>query len=175
MPAKPKKKKQWFVYLVRCKDGSLYCGVTNNLQKRMEPDFLGTGVSAQEHLLSKDGTGFFGYGRLRPGTPIIQRWNRIFWVRGSPPRNPYYPRMEPDFLGTGVSAQEPLLSKDGTGFFGYGGLRPGTPIIQGWNRIFWVRGSPPRNPYYPRMEPDFLGTGVSAQEPLLSKDGTGFF
>ena len=28
--------------------------------------------------------------------------------------------MEPDFLGTGVSAQEPLLSKDGTGFFGHG-------------------------------------------------------
>ena len=25
----------WFVYLVRCKDNSLYCGITKNLEKRI--------------------------------------------------------------------------------------------------------------------------------------------
>lgn len=25
----------WFVYLVRCRDGSLYCGIAKNLEKRL--------------------------------------------------------------------------------------------------------------------------------------------
>lgn len=25
----------WFVYLVRCRDGSLYCGIAKNLKKRL--------------------------------------------------------------------------------------------------------------------------------------------
>lgn len=25
----------WFVYLLRCRDGTLYCGITNNLEKRL--------------------------------------------------------------------------------------------------------------------------------------------
>jgi len=28
--------KDWFVYLLRCKDNSLYCGITNNLDKRVQ-------------------------------------------------------------------------------------------------------------------------------------------
>lgn len=28
-------KKPWFVYLLRCVNNSLYCGVTNNLDKRL--------------------------------------------------------------------------------------------------------------------------------------------
>ncbi|MFC1886456.1 GIY-YIG nuclease family protein [Thermodesulfobacteriota bacterium] len=28
-------KKQWVVYLVRCSDESLYCGITNNLKNRL--------------------------------------------------------------------------------------------------------------------------------------------
>jgi len=27
--------KKWFVYLVRCRDGSFYTGITNDLEKRM--------------------------------------------------------------------------------------------------------------------------------------------
>jgi putative endonuclease len=26
----------WYVYLLECSDGSLYCGITNNLEKRIE-------------------------------------------------------------------------------------------------------------------------------------------
>jgi putative endonuclease len=26
---------KWFVYLLRCADGSLYCGVTNDLRRRL--------------------------------------------------------------------------------------------------------------------------------------------
>jgi putative endonuclease len=29
-------KNTWIVYLLRCADGSLYCGITNNLKKRIK-------------------------------------------------------------------------------------------------------------------------------------------
>jgi len=35
--------KKWFVYLVECKDGSLYTGVTNDLDKRMKAHASGKG------------------------------------------------------------------------------------------------------------------------------------
>ncbi len=34
----------YFVYLVRCRDGSLYCGMTNDLQKRIAAHNNGTGA-----------------------------------------------------------------------------------------------------------------------------------
>ena len=34
--------KNWLVYIVRCADGSLYCGITNNLTKRLERHNKGT-------------------------------------------------------------------------------------------------------------------------------------
>gem|GEM_PF-578202 len=36
--------KNWVVYLVRCADQSLYCGITNNLEKRLESHNLGKGA-----------------------------------------------------------------------------------------------------------------------------------
>lgn len=33
----------WFVYLLECKDDSLYTGITNNLEKRMEVHKSGKG------------------------------------------------------------------------------------------------------------------------------------
>ena len=36
--------KNWVVYLVRCADQSLYCGITNNLEKRVEAHNLGKGA-----------------------------------------------------------------------------------------------------------------------------------
>jgi len=33
----------WFVYLVRCKDGSLYCGITNDIENRLKTHNLGKG------------------------------------------------------------------------------------------------------------------------------------
>jgi integration host factor subunit beta len=36
--------KNWVVYLVRCADQSLYCGITNNLEKRLEAHNLGKGA-----------------------------------------------------------------------------------------------------------------------------------
>ena len=37
-------KKQWVVYLVRCSDESLYCGITNNLKKRLTAHNSGRGA-----------------------------------------------------------------------------------------------------------------------------------
>lgn len=36
--------KDWVVYLVRCSDRSLYCGITNNLSRRLETHNLGKGA-----------------------------------------------------------------------------------------------------------------------------------
>ncbi|MBW2514210.1 MAG: GIY-YIG nuclease family protein [Deltaproteobacteria bacterium] len=37
-------RQEWVVYLVRCSDGSLYCGITNNLQHRLSAHNLGGGA-----------------------------------------------------------------------------------------------------------------------------------
>ena len=34
----------WLVYLVKCSDGSKYCGATNNLEKRIEAHNKGKGA-----------------------------------------------------------------------------------------------------------------------------------
>ena len=34
----------WYVYLLECSDGTLYCGVTNNLNKRIETHNKGKGA-----------------------------------------------------------------------------------------------------------------------------------
>ncbi len=36
--------KKFSVYLLRCSDGSLYCGVTNNLQRRVRQHNAGKGA-----------------------------------------------------------------------------------------------------------------------------------
>ena len=36
MPAAARHSSRWFVYLLRCRDGSLYTGITNDLQKRLK-------------------------------------------------------------------------------------------------------------------------------------------
>lgn len=33
----------WYVYLARCSDNSLYCGITNNLEKRQDAHNSGIG------------------------------------------------------------------------------------------------------------------------------------
>lgn len=37
-------KNNWSVYLVRCSDGSLYCGVTTNVQRRVRQHTMGKGA-----------------------------------------------------------------------------------------------------------------------------------
>lgn len=34
----------WIVYLLLCSDGTLYCGITNNLEKRVKQHNKGTGA-----------------------------------------------------------------------------------------------------------------------------------
>ena len=34
---------KWFVYMLRCKDNSIYTGITNDLKKRIEAHLSGTG------------------------------------------------------------------------------------------------------------------------------------
>ena len=28
--------KKWLIYILECRDGSLYCGITNNIEKRLK-------------------------------------------------------------------------------------------------------------------------------------------
>ena len=37
-------KKEWVVYLVRCSDESLYCGITNDIEKRLVAHNSGKGA-----------------------------------------------------------------------------------------------------------------------------------
>ena len=37
------KDKNWFVYILECKDGSFYTGVTNDIDKRMDSHATGKG------------------------------------------------------------------------------------------------------------------------------------
>ena len=39
-----KKIKEWFVYLIECRDGSYYCGITNNLERRINEHNTGKGA-----------------------------------------------------------------------------------------------------------------------------------
>ena len=34
----------WFVYILRCSDNSLYCGITTDLDRRLEAHSAGTGA-----------------------------------------------------------------------------------------------------------------------------------
>jgi putative endonuclease len=36
--------KKWYVYILECRDGSYYCGITNNLEKRISSHNNGTGA-----------------------------------------------------------------------------------------------------------------------------------
>ena len=36
--------KKWFVYLLRCGDGSLYCGITDDVSRRLEVHRSGKGA-----------------------------------------------------------------------------------------------------------------------------------
>ena len=40
--AKPKAKAEWWVYILLCKDGTLYTGVTTNLERRLSQHNAGT-------------------------------------------------------------------------------------------------------------------------------------
>ena len=42
--AVPMNKKDWVVYLVRCADESLYCGITNDIEKRLVAHNSGKGA-----------------------------------------------------------------------------------------------------------------------------------
>lgn len=41
---KPDKKTQWVVYVLKCADDTLYTGITNNLEKRLDAHNSGTGA-----------------------------------------------------------------------------------------------------------------------------------
>ncbi len=42
--SKPDKNTQWVVYVLKCADDTLYTGITNNLEKRLEAHRNGTGA-----------------------------------------------------------------------------------------------------------------------------------
>ena len=46
MPTARPSPSRWLVYLLRCSDGSLYCGITNELPKRLKAHAAGKGSRA---------------------------------------------------------------------------------------------------------------------------------
>jgi putative endonuclease len=40
-PVEPQAKKSWLVYILRCRDKSLYTGITNNIEKRLAAHLQG--------------------------------------------------------------------------------------------------------------------------------------
>ena len=40
----PSSRKKWWVYIVKCADGTLYCGATNDLEARIEAHNSGLGA-----------------------------------------------------------------------------------------------------------------------------------
>jgi putative endonuclease len=50
-------KKDWVVYLVRCADKSLYCGITNYIQKRLVAHNAGQGAKYTKSRIPVDVAG----------------------------------------------------------------------------------------------------------------------
>lgn len=66
------KKNYWWVYLLKCKDGSLYCGMTNNLEKRILAHARGKGSRY-----------------VRSRLPFILEWCRGFETRSEALKEEY--------------------------------------------------------------------------------------
>ena len=44
---------EWFVYMVRCQNGAIYTGITNNLSKRIDKHNLGKGSKSCRESIFK--------------------------------------------------------------------------------------------------------------------------
>jgi len=71
---------QWWVYLVRCRDGSYYCGITTDLDKRIAQHNKGKGAKYTSGrypvtlLWSRD---FLSEGGARSFEYRVKKWGRI--------------------------------------------------------------------------------------------------
>ncbi|MGB5619946.1 MAG: GIY-YIG nuclease family protein [Desulfobacterales bacterium] len=50
-------KKEWIVYLVRCADESLYCGITNDIERRLVAHNSGNGAKYTKSRMPVDVVG----------------------------------------------------------------------------------------------------------------------
>lgn len=77
--------KSWFVYLVECLDGSFYCGVTNNIEKRMDAHKSGSGskyVKAKgfgELLHFVECADKYEAFRFEYEVKQLDKWDKIAW------------------------------------------------------------------------------------------------
>ena len=70
----------WFFYTVRCVDGSLYCGITNNLDKRMKKHNAGTGAKYTRNrrpVVLVYTEKYDGISRARKREEQVKHWSRI--------------------------------------------------------------------------------------------------
>ncbi len=51
-------KKKWYVYLIECCDGSFYCGISNDVDKRIETHISGKG---SKYVYNKGFNRLIGY------------------------------------------------------------------------------------------------------------------
>lgn len=77
--------KMWQVYLVRCRDGSLYCGITTNLDARVQTHNAGKGarytrgrrpvvlVAATGPMMKGDALKFEAYIKKQPVRAKVKR------------------------------------------------------------------------------------------------------
>lgn len=81
--------KNWCVYLLECKDGSFYCGVTNDLDKRMETHACGKGSKyvwrkGFSHLIaSKECESKSDACKCEYFIKKLPKWEKLNWFRNN--------------------------------------------------------------------------------------------
>lgn len=79
--------KKWLVYLLECGDGSFYCGVTNNLDKRMETHKSGKGSKyvarkGFSHLIAwKECKGKSEACKAEYWIKTMPKWEKLNWFK----------------------------------------------------------------------------------------------
>lgn len=67
--------KDWFVYIVRCRDGSLYTGITTDLERRMEEH--NSGAAAAAYTRSRRPVSLVYHERVKTRSAAARREARI--------------------------------------------------------------------------------------------------
>jgi putative endonuclease len=81
-------KKPWFVYILECKDGSFYCGITNDLEKRMDSHAKGNGSKYvrrkgfKELLKSKECLNRSDASKAEAHIKKLQKYEKLDWFKG---------------------------------------------------------------------------------------------
>lgn len=77
--------KKWFVYILECGDGSFYCGITNDLNKRMKAHADGKGSKYVKRkgfralLKTKECINRSDASKAECYIKTLQKWDKLRW------------------------------------------------------------------------------------------------